>query len=94
MLELGPDAVHIHALVARQPSLRDVDVVHCAGPLMHNLWTALPPHRRGKWCETAQELAGKTARLVGPGDVVLVKGSLGSRVSLCVDALRNLGQST
>ena len=61
---------------------------------MHNLWTALPPHRRGEWCETAEGLAGKVRKLAGPGDVVLVKGSLGSRVSLCVDALRNLGQST
>jgi UDP-N-acetylmuramoyl-tripeptide--D-alanyl-D-alanine ligase len=94
MLELGADAVHIHSLVARQPTLKDIDVVHCAGPLMRNLWTALPAHRRGEWCETAQELAGKVRRLVGPGDVVLVKGSLGSRVSLCVDALRKLGQST
>ena len=58
---------------------------------MQHLWQALPEEKRGQWAETAQELVGKTNRLVDAGDVVLVKGSKGSKVSLIVDAIRKLG---
>ena len=37
------------------------------------------------------ELAGKAHSLIDAGDVILVKGSKGSKVSLIVDALRKLG---
>jgi len=60
---------------------------------MRVLYDALPPTQRGLWMETAPELATKARLLVDAGDVVLVKGSKGSRVSLVVDALRKLGQS-
>ena len=43
--------------------------------------------------DSAEELAQEAARLIDAGDVVLVKGSKGSRVSLVVDALRRAGRA-
>ncbi len=91
MLELGDDEVAMHRDMAGNVHLQQADLIHCAGPLMHHLWQALPEAKRGKWAETAQELVSQTPRLVDAGDVVLVKGSKGSKVSLIVDAIRKLG---
>ncbi|WP_108814680.1 UDP-N-acetylmuramoyl-tripeptide--D-alanyl-D-alanine ligase [Loktanella sp. Alg231-35] len=91
MLELGPDEVQMHRDMAANADLQRLDLIHCAGPLMHHLWQALPEEQRGHWAETAKDLIPKTARLVDAGDVVLVKGSKGSKVSLIVDAIRKLG---
>ena len=91
MLELGPDEVQMHRDMAANADLQTLDLIHCAGPLMHHLWQALPEEQRGHWAETAKDLIPETARLVDAGDVVLVKGSKGSKVSLIVDAIRKLG---
>ncbi|MCU4652872.1 UDP-N-acetylmuramoyl-tripeptide--D-alanyl-D-alanine ligase [Roseibacterium sp. SDUM158016] len=94
MLELGTSAPEIHAEVADLPAMARVDMVHTAGPLMEHLHAALPASRRGLHAETAAELARLLPRELRAGDVVLVKGSKGSRVSGVVDALRKLGQAT
>jgi UDP-N-acetylmuramoyl-tripeptide--D-alanyl-D-alanine ligase len=61
--------------------------VFCAGPLMHALWAALPPAQRGAYTETPAELAQILIAQVRPGDVVMVKGSNGSKASLIVSTL-------
>ena len=66
--------------------------VDCVGPRMKALYAALPDDKRGRWCAKAEELAAEAHHLVDAGDVVLVKGSKGSKVSLVVEALRKLGQ--
>ena len=91
MLELGDAEVQMHHAVADDPSLSALDLVHCAGPLMQHLWQALPEAKRGQWAAHAQDLAAQVTQLVDAGDVVLVKGSKGSKVSLVVDAIRKLG---
>ena len=88
MLELGPQEAALHAALADLPAMRAVDEVHCVGPRMAALWDALPAPRRGQRMDTAEALAARAHRLVDAGDVVLVKGSKGSRVSLVADALR------
>lgn len=91
MLELGPQETAIHKGLAALPWFAVVDAVHCVGPLMRGLYEALPEARRGAWFETATEAREALNTLVGPGDVVLIKGSKGAKVSLLVDALRKLG---
>jgi len=92
MLELGPDEARLHAAIAEHPAMAVIDIVHMAGPRMRALFEALPRQKRGEWFETAKDLAARAPHLVDAGDVVLVKGSKGSKVSLVVDALRKLGQ--
>jgi UDP-N-acetylmuramoyl-tripeptide--D-alanyl-D-alanine ligase len=93
MLELGPTEAELHRAVARDRAIASVAVVHCVGPRMRALWEALPPGQRGEWTATAPEMAALARRLVDAGDIVLVKGSKGSKVSLVVDALAKLGQA-
>jgi UDP-N-acetylmuramoyl-tripeptide--D-alanyl-D-alanine ligase len=93
MLELGPDESALHAGLTTLDSMRAVTLVHCVGPRMQHLWQALPAEQRGKWVATAPELAQEVSRLIDAGDVVLVKGSKGSKVSLVVDALRRAGRA-
>lgn len=91
MLELGEDEAEMHRAMSQNPHLQNLDLIHCAGPLMRHLWDALPEAQKGQWTQTAAELVPKASRLVDAGDVVLVKGSKGSKVSLVVDAIRKLG---
>jgi UDP-N-acetylmuramoyl-tripeptide--D-alanyl-D-alanine ligase len=91
MLELGKDEIMMHKEFATNPHLQSLDLIHCAGPLMRHLWDALPEAKQGQWAATAAELVPQVTRLVDAGDVVLVKGSKGSKVSLVVDAIRKLG---
>jgi UDP-N-acetylmuramoyl-tripeptide--D-alanyl-D-alanine ligase len=91
MLELGPDELQMHAGLADLPAMSRITLVHCVGKRMKALYDALPPEKRGRYEAKAQDLAGRAARLVDAGDVVLVKGSKGSKVSEVVDALRKLG---
>ncbi len=94
MLELGPTEGQLHADIARHPGLEAVQVIHCVGPRMRALHAALPRRQRGEWVETAPELAARIRSLIDAGDILLVKGSKGSKVSLVVDALRKMGQGT
>ena len=93
MLELGRSEADLHAGFARHPSMKAISVVHCAGPLMRSLHDALPSNKKGCWCGTADDLARKAHSLAGPGDVVLVKGSKGSKISLVAAAIRRLGNA-
>jgi UDP-N-acetylmuramoyl-tripeptide--D-alanyl-D-alanine ligase len=93
MLELGPTEAALHADIARHPGLAALAVVHCVGPRMKALYTALPRRQRGEWVETAADLAPRARQLIDAGDVLLVKGSKGSKVSLIVDVLRKMGQA-
>jgi len=92
MLELGPQEGDLHRAVARHPGLAAIDTIHCVGPRMKLLHAALPRAQRGEWVEAAPELASRARTLIDAGDIVLVKGSKGIKVSLVVDALRKLGQ--
>lgn len=91
MLELGPETQAYHAGLAEPLEGASIDLVFCAGPLMKSLWDALPPTRRGGYAESAAALAPQLAQAVESGDVVMVKGSNGSKAGLIAQALAALG---
>jgi UDP-N-acetylmuramoyl-tripeptide--D-alanyl-D-alanine ligase len=91
MLELGGQAADFHAGLAAPINAAGIDLVFCAGPLMKSLWDALPPTRRGGYADTAAELAPQLALAVQSGDLVMVKGSNGSRASVIAAALASVG---
>jgi len=93
MLELGPTAPDLHAALADLPAMEKIDLVCTSGPLMAHLDAALPTGKRGPHCETAEDMARRLPALLQPGDIVLIKSSKGSKLSLAVDALRKLGQA-
>jgi UDP-N-acetylmuramoyl-tripeptide--D-alanyl-D-alanine ligase len=89
MLELGRDAAAMHAGLAGPLEKGRVDVVFTAGAAMARLSEALPASRRGYHAATSAELVAPLVAALRPGDVVLVKGSAGSRMGAVVAALRD-----
>ena len=91
MLELGPEAERLHAELAPVAEAAGVALAFAAGPHMRAFCDALPPALRGGWAPSAAELAPVVVAAVRPGDVVVVKGSNGSKASLIARALAGLG---
>lgn len=91
MLELGDQSEALHEGLSGPIDAAGLDLVHAAGPEMKRLYDDLPGSRQGLWRETAAELAAEAAMLVGKGDIVMVKGSNGSKASLVAKALAALG---
>jgi UDP-N-acetylmuramoyl-tripeptide--D-alanyl-D-alanine ligase len=93
MLELGPTGPDLHAGLADLPAIRQIDLICTSGPLMAHLDAVLPAEKRGPHTDSAAEMARLLPGLLWPGDIVLIKSSKGSKLSLAVDGLRNLGQA-
>ncbi len=88
MLELGEAAPSLHRGLA--PAIEDsgADLVFLAGPLMADLWRDLPDQRRGAYFEKAADLEPILLKTIGPGDVVMMKASLGTRLGPVVEAVK------
>jgi UDP-N-acetylmuramoyl-tripeptide--D-alanyl-D-alanine ligase len=87
MRELGESGPALHARLSAAVETWDIDLVAACGPLMANLMDALPDARKAAYAADSAALAPMVAALVRPGDVVMVKGSAGSRMSHVVQAL-------
>ena len=86
MLELGEIGPAEHAGLAPDVNAA-TDLVFACGPLSRHLFAAIPVAKRGAHADTARDLAPVVVAALRPGDVVLVKGSLGSRMRDVVAAL-------
>ena len=86
MLELGDSGPAEHAALAGAAA-EAADIVFTCGPLMAHLRRALPVGKRGAHADDSAALAPIVAAALRPGDGVLVKGSLGSRMKLIVEAI-------
>jgi UDP-N-acetylmuramoyl-tripeptide--D-alanyl-D-alanine ligase len=87
MLELGTAGPDLHRGLVEPIRAHGIDLVFCCGPLMHALWEALPSERRGGYAEGAGALEVDVIAAIRPGDALMVKGSLGSRMGPIVKAL-------
>lgn len=90
MLELGERSAELHAGLACKLVKGDIDLVFACGPAMGHLYEALPPKLRGGYAADSQALAPLVAGALTAGDIVMVKGSLGSRMSHVLTAIDGL----
>jgi UDP-N-acetylmuramoyl-tripeptide--D-alanyl-D-alanine ligase len=88
MLEMGEDGPRLHAALAEPIEAAHADLVFASGRQMKALWDVLPSPRRGAYAETSAGLVERLTASLKPGDTVLVKGSLGSRMAVIVEALK------
>ena len=90
MLELGDRAAKFHAELGTfiADAMDGIDSVHACGPMMKHMFEELPPERRGVWTATSAELIPHVLKDIRAGDVVMVKGSNGSRLAPVVAAIK------
>ena len=88
MLEMGETSSQLHGTLAQPVDAAGVDVVFACGPHMVALYDALPESRRGAYAEHSAGLETALLETVRAGDVVMIKGSLGSKMGPLVEALR------
>ncbi len=88
MLEMGDHGPAEHAGLASHVQAH-ADLLFTCGPLMRGLFDSVPSGIRAAHAEDAQSLAPLVAAALRPGDAVLVKGSLGSRMRLVVRAMES-----
>ena len=87
MLELGESGPALHKGLAEAVTGNGVDLVFACGPLMRSLYDALPSRQRGAYAAQASGLEPLVLDALRAGDVVTVKGSLGSRMGSIVKAM-------
>jgi UDP-N-acetylmuramoyl-tripeptide--D-alanyl-D-alanine ligase len=86
MLELGSEGPTEHAVLA-PAVMASADVLFTCGPLMRNLFDAVPDTVRGFHATDSTALAPIVAKALKRGDAVLVKGSLGSAMKRIIEAI-------
>ncbi len=87
MLELGEEAPELHERLAAPLAEENIDLVFTAGRHMARLARALDPGMLGGHADNSERLEAMVLEAVAPGDVVVVKGSAGSRTGRIVEAL-------
>lgn len=92
MLELGARARDMHLALAQPLQDAGIDLVLTCGPEMAALQDALPAALRGGHAADSSALAPIATATLAAGDVVSIKGSLGSRMKLLVEALTGMAQ--
>jgi UDP-N-acetylmuramoyl-tripeptide--D-alanyl-D-alanine ligase len=88
MLELGSESPALHRALAADIEANRVDAVYAAGPQMKHLFDALPRETQGCWRPSSDELEAPLAEAVAGGDIVMIKGSNGSRMGPVVKTLK------
>lgn len=87
MLELGLASADLHRGLGEAIKINNIDVVFCCGPMMRHLWDTLSSGKRGGYAVDAAALESQVVAALRAGDVLMIKGSLGSRMKTIVTAL-------
>jgi UDP-N-acetylmuramoyl-tripeptide--D-alanyl-D-alanine ligase len=88
MLELGATSPDLHRKLAEPIAAKGIDLVLTCGPDMRALHEALPETCRGAWAPDSASLKPALIEALKAGDTIMVKGSLGSRMGLLVEVLK------
>jgi len=88
MLELGAEGPALHRAIESDIAASAVDLAFLCGPQMRALWNVLPTDLRGAYAENSMQLNDLFLSQLRSGDIVLVKGSFGSRMSVIIEALK------
>lgn len=89
MLELGENAEQLHAELQDPLVSAHFDLVYCVGPHMKALWKLLPDDIKGRWVETSDELKDELPGQLRKDDLIMIKGSLGTRMGPLVTAVKD-----
>ena len=87
MLELGAQSAQLHRDLAVSLQAHGIDKVYTGGSLMQHLFDGLSPLMRGAHAPDSTALAAAISGALMAQDVVLIKGSHGSRMDRVRDAL-------
>jgi UDP-N-acetylmuramoyl-tripeptide--D-alanyl-D-alanine ligase len=88
MLELGAAAADLHHGLKEAVDAAGIDLVFACGAMMRLLFDDLKSAQQGAWAEASTQLAPHMLDAVRAGDVVMIKGSLASRMGPLADAMR------
>ena len=88
MLELGYFSADLHRGLAGALDAAKIDTLYAAGPMMKHLWDHVAASQQGAYAEVSSGLIDRLVSDLCSGDSVVIKGSLGSRMGLVADALR------
>ena len=92
MLELGQGSARLHAGLIDVLEKEAIDLVFTAGDQMAHLAKALDPAMSAGHAANTHLLKSMVLKAIQPGDVVVVKGSAGSKTGIIVQAFLNLNQ--
>ena len=93
MLEIGDDAAEQHAALAPVLENAGIDLVFTVGTLMSYLFAVLPNHCRAGQADSSADILPALRSEVRPGDVMLIKGSLGINMKSLVDSFIAAGNT-
>ncbi len=88
MRELGEQSEKLHRELLQPVVDAGSDIVFACGPFMRELYELLPQPIRGQYRQHSSELVADVVAAVAPGDVVMIKGSLGTKMGPIVEALK------
>lgn len=92
MRELGDASDRLHANLMDAIDAAKIDLVFCCGVHMRALWEVLPDSQKGAYAAKSEDLASPLTKALSHGDVVTVKGSLGTNMAPIIRALDALGK--
>ena len=87
MLELGGRSLSFHQDLCAYIKDECIDMVFCSGELMKSLFQVLPKDIYKEWYSESNELTASIISKLRSGDVIMVKGSFGSKMRLVVEGI-------
>lgn len=87
MLELGDHSDRLHGELIEPLQSAGVDTVFACGSAMNALWQKVPASARGAHASSSQDLIVPLLETIQSNDIIMIKGSLGSRMAPVVEAI-------